>query len=73
MSINHVVHQGKALTGQNKPAEGQRALTAAYQEAARENEMPNPPHGGWGAWIRLGQQAGRRLFNLKNLWLWNRI
>lgn len=54
-----------------KSTEGQRALIEAYK--AISDLVPEPPKGTWGVWIRLGKQAGRRLFNLKQNWLWNRI
>ena len=57
----------------NKSNEGQRALTAAYEEAIRDLELPEPPHGTWGAWIRLGRQAERRLSYLKENARWNRL
>ena len=73
MDIQNVVLQSKALTGQNKSNAGQQALIEAYQEATRDQEVPDPPHGGWDAWIRYARQTGLRLSNLKQLWLWNSL
>ena len=70
MNINHVVQRGKALTGQNKSNEGQRALIAAYE--AIQDLLPEPPKGTWQAWIRLGKRAEKNLSYLKSLWSWKR-
>ena len=65
-----VVQQCKALAGQNRNTEGQEALIAAYQEATRDQELPETPPSVWCCWLELGRQAEKQMSYLKDLWLW---
>lgn len=52
----------------NKSTEGQRALIAAYE--AIQDQLP--PASSWNPWVKLGEQAERRMSYLKSLWSWKR-
>lgn len=59
-NIKDVVQRGKALTGQNKSTEGQRALIEAYK--AISDLLSETPAAAWNAWVMLGRRtAGKEV------------
>jgi hypothetical protein len=54
----------------NRSNEGQRALIADYE--AIQDQLPPTPSSAWSAWVKLGEQAERRMSYLKSLWSWKR-
>ena len=55
----------------NESNAGQRALIAAYQEATRDQELPETQAKDWNAWVELGRKTcvdGTFIFKRRRSW-----